>query len=87
MIGLTGSIGMGKSTTAKMFADHGFPVWDADAAVGRLYSVGGAAVGPLGELVPSAIVGGAVSKDSLKAAIASSPNLLLEIEGIAVVEP
>ncbi len=82
LIGLTGSIGMGKSTTAKMFADHGFPVWDADAAVGRLYSKGGAAVHPLGVLVPTAVVDGAISKPALKDAIASSPNLLLEIEGI-----
>lgn len=82
LIGLTGSIGMGKSTTAAMFAELGFPVWDADAAVGRLYAKGGHAVEPLGQLIPAAIVDGAVSKAALKTAIAKSPNLLLEIESI-----
>ena len=82
LIGLTGSIGMGKSTTAKMFADHGFPVWDADAAVGRLYAKDGGAVSVLGALIPSAVIDGQISKEALKAAIATSPNLLLEIEGI-----
>ncbi len=82
LIGLTGSIGMGKSTTAKMFAEFGFPVWDADAAVSRLYAKNGAAVGPLGDLVPEATKTGTVSKEALKAAIASSPDLLLKIESI-----
>ena len=82
LIGLTGSIGMGKSTTAAMFADLGFPVWDADAAVQRLYGPGGAAVDPLSELVPDAIVDGAVSKAALKEAIKKSPDLLLKIESL-----
>lgn len=82
LIGLTGSIGMGKSTTAAMFRDMGFPVWDADAAVGRLYAKGGQAVAPLQALIPNAVQEGAVNKASLKEAIATSPNLLLEIEGI-----
>ncbi|GAA6147092.1 dephospho-CoA kinase [Pseudooceanicola nitratireducens] len=82
LIGLTGSIGMGKSTTARIFAEEGCAVWDADAAVHRLYSAGGAAVAPMQAAFPEAIVDGAVSRDALKSAIAADPTALRQIEQI-----
>jgi dephospho-CoA kinase len=84
-LGLTGSIGMGKSTTAGLFAAAGVPVWDADAAVHRLYAVGGAGVPAVAVLVPAAIVEGAVSRERLRTAIAADPALLDRIE--AAVHP
>jgi dephospho-CoA kinase len=82
LLGLTGSIGMGKSTTAQMFRDEGIPVWDADAAVHRLYERGGAAVGPVGIAFPEAVVDGAVSRDALKTIIAADPAALGRLEKI-----
>lgn len=81
-LGLTGSIGMGKSTTAQMFVDEGCALWDADAAVHRLYSAGGAAVEPMRAAFPEAIVDGAVSRDALKQTISADPTTLKVIEGI-----
>lgn len=81
-LGLTGSIGMGKSTTARIFADLGHPVWDADAAVHRLYARGGAAVGPVGDLFPGAISDGAVDRAALKRAIARDDTALKRLEGV-----
>jgi dephospho-CoA kinase len=81
-LGLTGSIGMGKSTTAKMFAELGIPVWDADAAVHKLYSKGGAAVPAIQELYPEAIENGEVSRPALKRLIQSNENVLGELERI-----
>lgn len=82
ILGLTGSIGMGKSTTAKMFADEGCAVWDADAAVHRLYAKEGAGVAPIAAEFPDAIVNGAVSRESLKEIIARDPDALNIVETI-----
>jgi len=81
ILGLTGSIGMGKSTTAKMFADMGVPVWDADATVHRLYEPGGTAGKVLQPLIPEAVLpDGSVDRASLKTVISERPSILSEIE-------
>jgi len=82
ILGLTGSIGMGKSTSAAMFAEAGVPVWDADAAVHALYAAGGAAVAPLGAIWPQAIRDGAVDRAALRAVIAADPGALDRVNAI-----
>ncbi|MEO0750914.1 MAG: dephospho-CoA kinase [Pseudomonadota bacterium] len=82
VIGLTGSIGMGKSTTAALFEEEGCEVWDADAAVHRLYGIGGAAVVPVQAAFPEAVEEGAVSRVKLKNILREKPEALRDIERI-----
>lgn len=82
VFGLTGSIGMGKSTTAGLFAEAGVPVWDADAAVHRLYAAGGAAAKRLAAEFPEAVGEQGVDRAALKRAIAADPQALKRIEAI-----
>lgn len=79
-VGLTGSIGMGKSTVANMFADEGAIVWNADDAVHRLYAKGGAGVAAIRERFPSAIVDGAVDRDVLSSLVLDDAGALAELE-------
>ena len=85
LLGLTGSIGMGKTTTAQMFQDEGIPVWDADAAVHRLYGRGGAAVASVAALCPDAVGADGIDRAALKRWIASDATALARLE--AVVHP
>jgi dephospho-CoA kinase len=82
LIGLTGSIGMGKSTTAAMFRAAGVPVYDADAAVHDLYDQGGAAVGPVGEAFPGVVKDGRVDREALRQAVLGDPEALKRLNAI-----
>lgn len=81
-IALTGSIGMGKSTVAKMFEQAGVPLFDADAEVRRLQAAGGALVGAIGERFPGAVREGAVDRDALSALVVGKPDELAALEAI-----
>jgi dephospho-CoA kinase len=82
LIGLTGSIGMGKSETAKMFRELGVPVYDADAAVHKLYEKGGKAVEPLRAAFPAAIVDDAVDRKALSRCVIGMPGEMKKLEAI-----
>jgi dephospho-CoA kinase len=81
-VGLTGSIGMGKSTTAEMFAAQGAPVYDADAEVRRLYAAGGAAVPLVEAAFPGVAVDGAIDRGLLGARVLGKPEALAQLNGI-----
>lgn len=80
IIGLTGSIGMGKTETAKMFARHGIPVCDSDATVHLLYEKGGLAVEPIRALFTGAVVDGRVDRDLLARAVLGKPEAMKRLE-------
>ena len=82
VLGLTGSIGMGKSTTTAMFADTGALIWNADDAVHRLYARGGAAVDPVGEAFPGVVVDGAVDRTRLAEALGRDGEAFRRLEAI-----
>ena len=82
IVGLTGSIGMGKSAAADYLRFLGIPVYDADAAVHTVYARGGAAVGPVGAIWPEAVCGGAIDRAALSALIADDRSILPRLEGI-----
>ena len=79
-LGLTGSIGMGKSTVAKMFADFGVQVWDADRVVKSLYASDQGLFDLVNSLAPEAIENERIHFDNLRAAIKSDPNILSNLE-------
>lgn len=80
ILGLTGSIGMGKSTTAQMFRQLNICVHDADKTVHDLYK--NEAVTPLGELFPSAIINGAVDRQILGGLVLNNPDNMIQLENI-----
>lgn len=80
VLGLTGSIGMGKSTTAKMFLDEGVPVHDADETVHRLYA--GIAAPLIEARFPGTVADGVVDRERLAKAVLGKPEALRDLERI-----
>ncbi len=81
-IGLTGSIGMGKSATAAMFAEEGVPVYDADAEVHKLQAKGGGAVRAIEAAFPGVVKDGAVDRQTLGEQVFGDPEALNRLNGI-----
>jgi dephospho-CoA kinase len=81
-IALTGSIGMGKSTVAKMFEDFGIPVFDADAVVRELQGPGGDLVDKIGELFPGCVRCGTLDRECLAQIVLADRDKLAVLEGI-----
>ncbi len=82
VLGLTGGIGMGKSTAAAMFRRLGVPVFDADATVHRLQARGGRAVRPIAEAFPGTVRDGRVDREALRRAVLGNPAALKRLERI-----
>lgn len=82
LVGLTGSIGMGKSKSAELFEAEGLPVYDADASVHALYEKGGAAAAPLADFFPEAIQDGAVDRTILGQLVLNDSEKLKKLESI-----
>jgi dephospho-CoA kinase len=80
--GLTGSIAMGKSETARMFRELDVPVFDADATVHELYAKGGAAVTPVGAIFPDAIIGNSVDRQKLAEQVLGDGAAMKKLESI-----
>jgi dephospho-CoA kinase len=80
ILGLTGSIGMGKSVTAKLFAEAGVPVYDADATVHSLYE--GEAVPAIEAAFPGTTANGKVDRNKLSARVVHDPAAMKQLEGI-----
>jgi dephospho-CoA kinase len=82
VIGLTGGIGMGKSTATNTLRRLGVPVFDADAAVHRLQARGGRAVAPIAAAFPGSVRDGAVDREALRRAVLDNPTALKRLEAI-----
>jgi len=82
ILGLTGSIGMGKSATSNLFREEGVPVYDADAAVHALYAEGGAAVAHIEAAFPGVTENGAVDRTRLRTRVLDNPDAMKLLEGI-----
>jgi dephospho-CoA kinase len=82
VLGLTGGIGMGKSTATATFRRMGVPVFDADAAVHRLQARGGRGVAPVGAAFPGAVVDGRVDREALRRLVLGDPAALKRLERI-----
>lgn len=82
IVGLTGSIGMGKSTVAKMFVEEGAPVFDSDAAVHALYAPGGAAVAPVEAAFPGVTKDGAIDREALSKRVLGDAAAIKQLEQI-----
>ena len=82
IIGLTGSIGMGKSTTSMMFKEAGIPVFDSDSAVHKLQAKGGRALGAIEEAFPGVVIDGELDRQKLGAIVFADKEAKVKLEAI-----